>query len=438
MSGILDSDRHPRKTTTALGRAFWAYYDRTMQAVRPSFLPWVDTSLLEAFEARATKAPASRVAVIHSELIAKLTDAPLATEAAERDAFRLLYDEATQLVFPATTAFLRHRHALHDFTTSYSLSQVDLNSLRGIDIAAHDDPTFAYYTKKMSKRLGARVTSPDVIAYSQFFEIYGEAIALQFLRSRPGLRVARVEETDGSTPDFQCQFDGVPPFFIEVKSLDIVGGAYRHDEIMCDGIDATVEIERQQAEGRRVATSIMEIAPYQKVGDTDYDHRSLILVINTLRDKCRSAFKAEQFGLGPTFALAMTDRLLIPGGCNALAPYYDEPLQPGTCVSGVLWHLAYGTIGTPIFRIADSEGHPTLEGHLRTDGLYSDPHRPFPGLGLIMLKTEQSERKAWGLKAPHAMQENWDDDQTMAILQAACEGTNDADNCRFFDAASRI
>ena len=106
-----------------------------------------------------------------------------------------------------------------------------------------------------------------------------------------------------------------------------------------------------------------KIAPYKVVGaTTGHDWRSLITVVDTLRNKCRQAFKSTQFTLGPTFALALLDRLVLPGAIHALAPYYYEPFHSGACVSGVLWHAAYGTIGTPIFRICEFEGKPLSRG----------------------------------------------------------------------------
>ena len=42
-------------------------------------------------------------------------------------------------------------------------------------------------------------------------------------------------------------------------------------------------------------------------------------VIDTLREKVVQAFKRDQFALGPTFGLAVTDRLIVHGRQCALA-----------------------------------------------------------------------------------------------------------------------
>ncbi len=388
----------PRATSTDVGRAYVTYHKRTMKAFRPAFLPWMDTEVLDAIEDRAKADAAGEVAAAHRDLLHRLASAPLASDEVARNSLLEIYEKAKALVFPATAAYLQHQHALLGFARNHSLASVDLDTLQEIDRIGHSDADVAHYVKLLIAKVGPGTASPDVVAYSQFFEIYGEALALLFLRGR-GLRVTRVpEEKDNPTPDFKCNLDGGPEFYIEVKSLDVVDGEFRHDEMMRDNIDVTVELERQQAAGRRVAIAEGIIDPFRKLGGV-YDPRSLIAVIDTLRDKSRRAFKPQQFIRGPTFALAIVDRLLLPHGRNDLAPFYYQPFQSGACVSGVLWHAAYGTIGTPIFRIADFEGKPTLEGRLSTDGLYTDRNQRFPGLGLIVLAREQGERKAWGLQA---------------------------------------
>jgi hypothetical protein len=255
--------------------------------------------------------------------------------------------------------------------------------LKSIDRLAHKDSAFKTFVTQLVTKLASKVGQLDVIAYSQFFEIYGEAVTLQFLRSRAGLKTERVPEAREGRPDFRCELESGRAFHIEVKSLDAVGGEFRQREMMEDALDVKIDLEAQLNSGKGVALTTTEVAPYKGVGATaGYDWRSLITVVDTLRNKCRQAFKSSQFTLGPTFALALLDRLILPGGAHALAPYYYEPIHSGACISGVLWHASYGKIGTPIFRICEFEGKPTLEGHLASDGLFTDPHRAFRPWGL--------------------------------------------------------
>ena len=423
---------NPRNTTSTLGRAYRAFQTRTMQRFQPEFLPWVATEDLEAVEFLAKLKPNTQIAALHRQMIQALTTDEALVEAEAQAGFRHVYDSAVALAQPATAAFLRHAQTINQFAYSHSLAQVQLETLKSIDREGHSDPTFGRFVQDLVAKLGRKTEMFDAVAYSQFFEIYGEAITLQWLRSRPGVEAGRVEESrvkGEGRPDFICSIHGGDQFYIEVKSLDIVDGEFRHREMMEDGLERQVEMEERVKEGQRVTFVEGEIAPYRGVGQLQgYDLCSLKLVIDTLRDKCRSAFKPSQFEMGPTFALAVIDRLILPGRHHALAPYYYAPEPAGCCLSGVLWHLAYGRIGTPIFRAPDFEGKPSLEDFLTTDGLYSDPNRPFLGKGLIILNTNLGNRVAYGLGNPSAGPEPWTSDETEAALEAVCNAQNDAGN----------
>jgi hypothetical protein len=376
----------PRQTQADLGRAYWNFHDLVLGQVRPLFLPWVDTGDMEAVEAVAAQTVGSRISMLHQKMLEKIGDLSSQNTDAGRDEFKRLYDEAVGLTLPATCVFVQHSQAIATISRSHSLSAVDLKTLKSIDLLAHKDPAFKSFVTQLVTKLEGKVGQLDVVAFSQFFEIYGEAVTLQFLRGRTGLKTERVPEAREGRPDFRCELENGRVFYIEVKSLDVVSGEFRQREMMEDALDAKIDLEAQLNSGKRVATATSEVAPYRGVGATGgYDWRSLITVIDTMRNKCRQAFKSSQFTLGPTFALALLDRLVLPGGVHALAPYYYEPIHGGACISGVLWHASYGKIGTPIFRICEFEGKPTLEGYLTSDGLFSDPHQSFPAVGLITL-----------------------------------------------------
>jgi hypothetical protein len=424
--------RSPRTTEAALGGAYWAFHDKTTLRLRSNWLPWVDTEDLEAVEALAALRPSQPIAELHRQMLHDLTTENALVDEADQNAFRQRYDEAVAIALPATQAYLRHAQTINTLTRNHSLATVDLKTLKEIDGLGHNDPAFGKFVTDLVAKLGKKTKMLDVIAYSQFFEIYGEAITLQYLRSRPGLQAGRLEESKvpgQGRPDFICKCESGETFYIEVKSLDIAGGEFRHREMMDDALDVQVDLEERRKKGRRVTFAEGTIDPYKALGQTEgYDPRSLMLVVDTLRDKCRTAFKPSQFELGPTFALAIVDRLVLPGGRHALAPYYYEPFHSGCCVSGVLWHAAYGRIGTPIFRLPDFEGKPTLEGHLATDGLYADDNQPFRGEGLIVLDTHCGQRVAYGLASPSASPEPWSSDLTEHALQLICDAQNDAGN----------
>jgi len=417
----------PLKTRSALGRAYWNHHQRVVASIQRQIMGWVRVDVLDGIEARAAAAPVSKLAEVHRELLRLLNAEGSATDPALRDAFKALYDEAQTLTFPTTVVYLRHIHALNEWTRNMSLATVDLDLLQKIDLTAHDDPTFSGFAAQMRAKLNEITSPPDVVRYSQFFEIYGEAMVLLYLRARVPTR--RVTEAATETPDFECHpKDGIP-FYVEVKTLDIVGGALRHDAMMVDAIDAQVDLQEQIDRGVRVAVAESEIDPYRRYGETaTYDPRSLIRVVDTVREKFQQAFKPGQFALGPTIALAVADRLIIPGHECALAPYYYDDASE-TCLSGVLWHAAYGREGTPIFRHPDFDGRPALEGHLGRPGLFADPGRRFPGVALVALTQDSDRRVGYGLAArDFAPSVKGAADETEAALSLVCDAYNDAGN----------
>lgn len=425
-----------RDTTAKIGKALWAHRDATTRATRDQWLPQIDIADLEAIEQRAAADKGSRIEAIHGEIYALLSAGSLAGDADGRAKLHALYAEAREIVFPATMAYLRHQHELAEFSRSHSLSAIDLETLRDIDLMAHDDPAYKGFVAEMKTKLGPKIKAPNIVAYNQFFEVYGEALVLRYLRSRRGLKAERVPVSPikgEARPDFKCRLDDGTEFYIEVKTLDIVGGEFRHDEMMRDAVLTQDDLQKQVAQGKRVAMSTSEIAPYRELGDDKgYDARSLIRPINVIRDKCRSAFKPKQFEYGPTFALAIVDRLVVPGRRNSLAPYYYETFHSGGCVSGVLWQVAFGRIGTPILRVCDFEGTPTLEGHLATDGLFADDNAPFPGLGLLVMSTQRRDQVVVGLAAPNPRAQGWASDEIDEALDVLCDASNDAKNTNAF------
>ena len=345
-------------------------------------------------------------------------------DAVER--FSALYKDASGVVFPATSAYLAVCHALHEYSASHSLSSIDLEILRAIDLEGHRNQVLDTFRNDLKSRLDQVSGIDDITAYSQAFEIYGEILVYLHLHER--VPTERLSERQGQkTPDFRCTPPDGKPFYIEVKSFDIVGGNARKLAMMDDGQDAKAELEEQVHAGKRIAMAETEIDLFRKAGETKtYDPYSVIRVIDTLREKSLGAFKEGQFKEGPTFALAVMDRLLLPGGKFDLAPYYYADFNDGGIASGALWHMAYGRSGTPIFRLPKFAGAKSLEGHLDRLGLFVDDTRPFLGPGLIVLHLEQCGRRAYGLvNSAYQAENNWSIDDTQDVLEWLCHRWND-------------
>ncbi len=423
----------PRSTKpSTIWQAYRHYRGRVTQSVQPAILGEFEEAVLEGIEARAAEDPGGKIAAAHADLLALLRQPNLHTDEAGLASTRALYNVARRATYPASAAFTDHAQGLSGLTNNSSMTEVDSDLLRALDLLAHDDPAYKDFVDQMVAKLAQVRSAPDIVAYNQFFEIYAEAMVLHFLRAR-GIPTSRVTDT-ASAPDFRCELDDGRPYFVEVKSLDIVGGAFRHKQIMEDGLAPNIEIERQMREGRRVASAESEVAPYRKpFGDTGYDAYSVKRIIDTLREKSHGAFKASQFKRGPTFALVVADRLILHGWKSALVPYYyDEHQGSGDCVSGVIWQAAFGHVGAPVMRRPEFEGKPSVEGHLDTDGLYVDAGRPFPGEGLVVLQKSSRRRLSYGLRAPDTNRTDWTSDDSEAALHAMCDAWNDQLSSRGF------
>ena len=430
---------NPHNTKSRLGHAYLRHRARVMAEVQPKIMGHVELAVLDGIESFATDDPDGSVARMHEEMLQAIgLDVPAGNLGAVAR-FSGLYRDASELVFPATTAFLTVCDDLGEYSSSYSLSSIDLDTLRAVDLEAHSNPILDRFRIDLKSRLEKVSGIDDVTAYSQAFEIYGEIIAYRFLHER--VPTDRIPECEGvQTPDFRCRPKDGKPFRVEVKTFDIAGGDARKLDMLDDGLDAKAELEEQIHAGKPVASAITEIAPFRKAGETKtYDPRSLIRVIDTLREKSKQSFKAGQFAEGPTIALAITDRLPLPGGKFGLAPYYYADYIDGGIASGVLWHMAYGRRGTPIFRLPEFAGADSLDGYLDKDGLFVDESHPFAGPGLIALHREQGEWCAYGLvNRAYPEDNNWSIDDTHDALSLLCHCWNDEKASRSWNLSADI
>ena len=421
--------RDPRRTDSELGQAYWQHRDRVSQPTRSNVMGHVSIEVLEGIDSFAAQELNSSVAKLKADMLQAIGPDADAGHPHTVSRFNASYEQAYDTVFPATRVYLNISHAVNEIASAHSLSAIDLETLRSLDLSAHTDDTLRRFRAELISRMKTVRSVDDVVAYSQVFETYGEVIAFRYLGSK--VPTERLSERQAQpTPDFRCTPQDDKPFFVEVKTFDIVGGEFRNREMMEDGLEAKIELEEQVKAGKRVAFAETEIDSYRRYGETDtYDPHSLIRVIDTLRKKSWEAFKAAQFKDGPTFALAITDRLPLPSGKFDLAPYYFHDYADGAISSGVLWHMAYGRPGTPIFRLPKFCGAGTLDGNLSEFGLLADPHMPFHGPGMIVLDREQSGHAAYGLiNRAYCGEGNWSNDDTEEVLYALCDRWNDHHN----------
>ncbi|WP_027568454.1 hypothetical protein [Bradyrhizobium sp. URHA0013] len=407
----------------------------------------VDTAWLNVLRNRAAQLKEQGLVDLTDHMLALLAN-PMAC-ADFKSQFEQTYESALRMAYPVTQALL-DEHRLHSgITRDYTLLQFDPGQVRAIEDDAVTDRTMRTFAEDMLEKLTAKTRLPRHEVYRSVFDVYSEAIVCRLLRERGNgrLRITKITETAQAGPDFECELDaeinGAPralSFYVEVKSLDIVDAPQRLPEMLDDGMDVQIELDRQIAEGRPIAAAEGEIAPHRRYGGgAGYDPRSTRIVIENLIQKAAGNFKNTQFKRGPTFALANLLRLPLPGQrLGTLAPYYFTPDSGGACVSGALWYLAFGEVGASIHRTPDFEGAGTVDGALQRAGILIDGALGLNTPGLIAFHHDQDAYRFDGFYDEHwnSKEWEWSDIETEAVFEALCGDYNNRANGRAYLYAS--
>ncbi|MFZ7090818.1 hypothetical protein [Primorskyibacter sp. 2E233] len=336
----------------------------------------------------------------------------------------------------AFAVFLKRKRELLGTSSDYSLDSIDSVLLQGLERQASDDEDLRKILGEFKDRLSKKRGIQDTTASAQAYEIFGEAVAYSHLSSK--FKTRRLPTRQGvATPDFECHTREGKKFFVEVKSLEIVDGEFRLSELQEGALESQIDIDRQIAEGKKVAFGISETAPYRKFKEIT-GHSPHKQASETISKKLRGAFKSSQFNEGPTFGYAIVNKLIIPGGKNSITPYYTEKIyEDYCCMTGCVWMATFGTIGMLILDPYEFEGKGNVGGLLSVDGLFSG-EASHPAQGLILSCKNLSEAWVAGLANPHAkMCDNWGEDDTDQVLHELSGYINDATNERAFELAHR-
>lgn len=342
---------------------------------------------------------------------------------------REVYNRSFDTVFPTTQAFLNWSHQFLGLSQEHNLASISLPRLRHLEEASLVDASLGELLKELRMAFARIRGLNDSQGFRQAFEFYGEALVYSLLSAK--FETRRIVAKSSSMPDFSCTLPNGKEFFVELKSFDIADGPYRSAQMHEDAMRQQIELENQRNRGAPIAVAVREVAPYKRAfGKPDeYDPASLLTVIDTFIDKARSAFKPKQFAQGPTFAFALCNRLLLPGGKHSVAPHYYER-GASAIVSGVLWHACFGQAGWPISRIPNFEGKPGIEGYMSSNGLMSDPAVPFPSGALIFVDTTWQQDTVLGLYDARwiSPSPSWTVEDTEEVMHTLCSAFNDAAN----------
>lgn len=421
----------PHGLLSGLGYDALMYQRQLPPTESRNMLGFLELDTLDALESASRHSESLKLPIARIQAILERGKSA-ALSVAESDQCLSAYKAGVEIALPTLTALLRWMHQFVGLARENSLNAISALRIRDLDLASLTDTPLQSLLQEVRAALSRVKNLDDVQGFGQAYEAYGEALVYSLLKAK--FETSKIEEVSTSTPDFACSLKNGKKFFVELKALDIVGGSLASKELLVASLEPQIELERQTAEGRKVAIAESEISSFKKPFSPpgDHDPRSLITVIEAFVAKARSAFKGTQFAQGPTFAVALCNRILVPGGRHDVAPYYYDRGHGGAVVSGVLWQACFGRPGTPILRVPDFEGSPGLEGHLARDGLLVDKGVVFPGGALMFVDTQWGRDDILGLYdsewKPNDPTGTWTSEDTEEVIHTLCTACNDERN----------
>ena len=133
--------RDPHHTESVLGQLYWQHRARVINQMESKIMDHVSTEVLEGIESFAADNPNSPVAKMRAEMLRTIASDTEAGDSQAVSRFSELYSDATRIVFPAASAFLSVCHSVNQYSSSHTLSAIDLATLRAVDLEAHRNPT---------------------------------------------------------------------------------------------------------------------------------------------------------------------------------------------------------------------------------------------------------------------------------------------------------
>jgi hypothetical protein len=301
------------------------------------------------------------------------------------------------------------------------------DAVRSVESASITYPILSQYIKKMQKIVSRSNFALNADHTNEFVQLLGEAHFFLLCAER-GISLNRVPEGTNKTPDFHHPTNDIDIYF-EIKTPSVVDGRIGINRALESFLDAQIELEKQVAAGKRVASAISVIQPY---GDRPYKSNNGIIsaVIETLIEKTRQNIKLEQF-INPNTFLVVNLCLIPPFRTDnyVLRPAYCDDYMFSKALSGDLWMVAFAKPGMLVYGCPEFEGKPAIEGIIDKCGILTDPDfNNISGL-LFMVHPWGKNPEIWGLfrstdyfqwedKIPTVhmaisklAQDNWNDDK---------------------------
>lgn len=264
---------------------------------------------------------------------------------------------------------LRINQMLSGLTISWPMFRMSSTILDLIESGAvNRDQVLLQAMKDLLDSLKSIRQPEDYNAMKRAYEIYEEAAVFLLFRCR-GLPLVRTPGTGGhrqQRPDFQCNHS-LGTFFVEVKTLDFQDGEVRHRAIANDALEAKAKLDARARKSGVHFGDPVEISSHRPgAGPAER--------IETAIRKIKGNAESGQLCYGPTILVVDLTRLSCDANDpSALVPtYFDASPTAQACVSGELWHIAFGQPGDQILIRPEFEGKSNLGPRLKETGVYSD------------------------------------------------------------------
>jgi hypothetical protein len=262
--------------------------------------------------------------------------------------------------------FLAYCNAANGIAISATLIRnVDLVLLDTIDAGIPNDAYLARQARAIHGYINALIpTIGNTQAIQDLYNAYAETRTyLRLQRHYPNVTPIPPQPRK-QTPDFSISLHQ-GSIYLEYKSLNGVGGTAAHNNQLQQNLNANIALQGQTGPVRTTTTVLQ---PYHATG-FHYDPRSTKMVIETITTKIQGNLAPGQFAFGPTILLVdLAELPLASVPQDALDPTYTDGTT-GHPISGELYHIAWGTLGTTIFKpfngITDFDGPLGTEGILR-------------------------------------------------------------------------
>lgn len=314
----------------------------------------------------------------------------------------MLYDRVLQL-----------KQETNSITTNPVMDSFNLDECKILDSKYATDPIIHDKVDKCLDYL-RNLTVDFNPRYKSAYEEYNEAITYLDLSKK--LQTERIPEAATPTPDFRVTKAGDFPFdiYVEVKALSFLQRNLNYIDAQKDSFEAKIDIESQISEGKQIALGETTISPFFKRQKSPSTRELIDIYI----DKITNNIKSGQYSLGDTVLLVDIKQLLLGSHWDesGVALYQEGMMK--SMVSGVLWHAAFGQVGTMIYKPIEFEGKENIDSPLTKNGILVD--NPFiKGLVFATYKNFD-ERKYLGFyRYPEQ------DEQSSSFISTFCDLYND-------------